>query len=77
MCVATTATAESKTSCLQVIEACDKALEMKNLALTQRKEQVDDLTKKLDDANAKLESPLRNPLYMILAGLVVGIAITK
>lgn len=70
-------------SCEQVIQACDAALDAKNreiglkdLAIQQRQDQIVELNSELQDANSKLQSPVRNPFIMTTVGVLIGILVT-
>lgn len=67
--------------CEDIVTACDSALAAKNvqieklnLGLTESMNQSTVLTKDLNEANSKLESPFRNPYLMIGLGIIGGFA---
>lgn len=71
-------------ACEDVIRACDKALFDKekvitlgDLALDQRKQQVESLTKQVEERERQLASPLRNPWFILAIGIVAGGLISK
>ena len=74
-------TARAETTCNDVIRSCDAAISAKNIeihklgvALRESRDQSGTLTTELNEANAKLESPFRNPFIVIPMAVVIGAA---
>lgn len=69
--------------CRYATGLCKEALDLRNeeiricrLGLTQAVHANADLKLSLDDANAKLNSPLRNPFVIGTVGVLIGILVT-
>jgi hypothetical protein len=70
-------------TCSDVLGKCDAALtarkrqvEKLQLGLTQQSQRVADLYAQVEEKNAQLQSPLRNPFVMGAIGALIGIAVT-
>ena len=69
--------------CNQVLDDCmalvgkqARVIKLKDLALEQADKNIGELNAGLRDAEAKLQSPLRNPFVMTAVGVVLGILVT-
>lgn len=70
--------------CNQVIKACDKALESKNkvikladLAIKEAQDNNNRLNDLVETKNQQLGSIWRNPIFLIMLGLVGGLIIKR
>ena len=75
--------AEERVTCLDVIKACDialekkeKEIELKDLALKQSQDHLSRTLGDLENAREQLGSPFRNPFIMVTVGVVLGIVVT-
>jgi hypothetical protein len=60
-----------------VIEAKDRTIELKDLAITKSQAQTAELYWQVEEANDKLSSPFRNPFVMTMVGVVIGAIVTS
>jgi len=77
--ISNTATADTSVTCNDVISKCDKALfdkdkvlKLEDLALTQRKDQVEGLNRDLQVEKSKNEAFYRQPWFLLLLGATAG-----
>lgn len=80
----TTAPTPPKSSCTDVIVACDQALEAKNkqiklsdLAISQQKDIIDKQAISLAEKDAKLNAFYRSPVFLIGVGVVGALLLGK
>ena len=63
--------------CGEVVKAKNKELDLCHVGLKQSLDFSAETNKQLDEANAKLQSPLRNPFVMVALGMIAGMVIGK
>lgn len=81
----TSASARAETTCNDVVRSCDKALldkdkviTLSDLALTQRKDQVEGLNRELQSEKDRNSAFYRQPWFLVVLGAVVGkLVLTK
>jgi hypothetical protein len=62
--------------CKKVLAEKDRTIDLKNLAIDQSNKEIGQLSLQVQEADAKLESPLRNPFFTVMAGVVLGVLVT-